>query len=305
MILAAMLAGAGVGLGVFLGWRALHPQPPALARVFAGFDKPGLSVADVAPGGISGRSEWLDSTGGAVLDWLDRVGLTDSDELSRRLRVLEVPAERYAFTKLAAGIAGFLLPVLVGAVLAATGVPVPAGVLGLAALVLAGVGFFYPDLGLTERVEQRRRGFRHALSAYLDLVTVILAGGGGLETALWAAADSGDGWAFTELRHALKAARLSGMTPWAAFDRLGEDLGVEELRELAASAYLAGDQGARIRASLAAKADSMRANQTALIEAQAEATTEKMLLPVVALVVGMILFIGFGVVDAISTPPSP
>ena len=38
------------------------------------------------------------------------------------------------------------------------------------------------------------------------------------------------------------------------------------------------------------------------IEAQAEAATEKMLLPVIALVVGMILFIGFGVVQAISTP---
>jgi hypothetical protein len=71
---------------------------------------------------------------------------------------------------------------------------------------------------------------------------------------------------------------------------------------LAASARLAGDQGARIRASLAAKADSMRAAQTAAIEAEAEAATEKMLLPVVTLVVGMILFIGFGVVQAISTP---
>jgi hypothetical protein len=46
----------------------------------------------------------------------------------------------------------------------------------------------------------------------------------------------------------------------------------------------------------------MRATQTAAIEAQAEAATEKMLLPVVGLVVGMILFIGFGVVEAISTP---
>ena len=49
-------------------------------------------------------------------------------------------------------------------------------------------------------------------------------------------------------------------------------------------------------------ADTMRANQTAALEAQAEAATEKMLLPVVTLVVGMILFIGFGVVQAISTP---
>lgn len=54
----------------------------------------------------------------------------------------------------------------------------------------------------------------------------------------------------------------------------------------------------------------MRTHQTASIEAQGEAATEKMLLPVVALVVGMILFIGFGVVQAItiateSTLPPP
>jgi hypothetical protein len=133
-------------------------------------------------------------------------------------------------------------------------------------------------------------------------VTIILAGGGGLETALHTAADLGGGWPFAEIRGALNTARLTNRTPWDLFDDLGTRLGVAELRELAASARLAGDQGARIRASLAAKADSMRAAQTAAIEAEAEAATEKMLLPVVTLVVGMILFIGFGVVQAISTP---
>ena len=150
--------------------------------------------------------------------------------------------------------------------------------------------------------QRRRRDFRHSLSAYLDLVTIILAGGGGLETALQTAADLGDGWAFDEIRAALRRARLTNRTPWDLFDELGSDLGIDELRELAASAHLAGDQGARIRDSLAAKADTMRANQTAALEAQAEAATEKMLLPVVTLVLGMILFIGFGVVQAISTP---
>ena len=74
------------------------------------------------------------------------------------------------------------------------------------------------------------------------------------------------------------------------------------LRELAASARLAGDHGARLPDSLSAKADSPPAHQTAMVEARAEAATEKMLLPVVALVVGMILFVGYGVVEAISTP---
>jgi len=186
--------------------------------------------------------------------------------------------------------------------LTASGVSVSPVLTVLLAAGLGLAGFVWPDLGLSEQIERRRRDFRHSLSAYLDLVTIILAGGGGLETALQTAADLGDGWAFAEIRAVLRKARLTNRTPWKVFDELGEELGVTELRELAASAHLAGDQGARIRASLAAKADSMRATQTAVIEAQAETATEKMLLPVVALVVGMILFIGFGVVQAISTP---
>jgi pilus assembly protein TadC len=233
---------------------------------------------------------------------LESTGLVDLGQLGTRLRALGKPVEAYVFEKLLGGIAGFVVPIVFSLVLTAGGVPVsPALTVGLAVLMSL-AGFMYPDLGLSDRIERRRRDFRHSLSAYLDLVTIILAGGGGLETALQVSADVGDGWAFAEIRSALRRARLTGHTPWEVFDDLGAELGIDELRELAAAAHLAGDQGARIRASLAAKADSMRANQTAAIEAQAEAATEKMLLPVVTLVVGMILFIGFGVVQAISTP---
>ena len=50
----------------------------------------------------------------------------------------------------------------------------------------------------------------------------------------------------------------SGEPPWPGLDRLGTELGVPELNELAASVTLAGDEGARVRASIAAKARAMR-----------------------------------------------
>ena len=301
-VVAVMLTGAGFGLGVHLLWRAVQPGPAPLARVLADLEQPGLSVTDLEASRPSAGHRTADRLGRAALGFLEATGLSDTDRLRRRLRTLDKPVERHAYEKLLGGIAGLAIPTVFGLVLAAAGVAVSPGMVGLVAAGLAATGFLYPDLGLTEQVERRRRAFRHSLSAYLDLVTIILAGGGGLETALHSAAESGDGWAFAEIRQALRRARLSGRTPWEIFDELGGTLGVDELRELAASAHLAGDQGARIRASLAAKADSMRAHQTAAIEAQAEAATEKMLLPVVALVVGMILFIGFGVVQAISAP---
>ncbi|MGH9222264.1 MAG: type II secretion system F family protein [Acidimicrobiales bacterium] len=296
-VLAVAVAGAGVGLGLFLAVRAVWPPPMPLDRALADLTRP--RHTSPAPGSPHRTTARLGSFSVRVLE---ATGLVDVGVLHTRLRILGKPLEAHAYEKLAGGIAGFLLPILFAVAVGAAGVSISPAVIAVAAVGVGLAGFVYPDLGLADRIERRRRDFRHSLSAYLDLVTIILAGGGGLETALQTAADLGDGWAFDEIRAALRRARLTNRTPWDLFDELGSELGIDELRELAASAHLAGDQGARIRDSLAAKADTMRANQTAALEAQAEAATEKMLLPVVTLVVGMILFIGFGVVQAISTP---
>jgi tight adherence protein C len=299
-LLAVMIAGAGIGFGVVLGFRALFPRPTPLSKALADLERPRRSLAESDTASVT--SGVADRIGQVVIRVFESTGLVDLGQLRRRLRALGKPIEAHAFEKLLGGVAGLLIPVMFSLVLTAAGVSVSPGVIVALAVGLSLAGFMYPDLGLSDQIERRRRDFRHSLSAYLDLVTIILAGGGGLETALQTSADLGDGWAFAEIRAALRRARLTSRTPWDVFDDLGEELGVDELRELAAAAHLAGDRGARIRASLAAKADSMRASQTAAIEAQAEAATEKMLLPVVTLVVGMILFIGFGVVQAISTP---
>jgi pilus assembly protein TadC len=295
-VLAVTVAGAGIGLGLFLAVRAVWPPPVPLGRALADLTRPRYPTPDAA------ESQGAARIGSAALRLLEASGLVDTGALRHRLRIIGKPVEAHAYEKLLAGIAGFLLPIVFAATVGVAGVSISPAVIAVAAVGLFVAGFVYPDLGLAERIERRRRDFRHSLSAYLDLVTIILAGGGGLETALHTVADLGDGWAFDDIRRALRTARLTNRTPWDAFDELGADLDIDELRELAASAHLAGDQGARIRDSLAAKADTMRANQTAALEAQAETATEKMLLPVVTLVVGMILFIGFGVVQAISTP---
>lgn len=301
-LVVAALVGAAVGGGLLIGYRALRPGPPRLTAVLSHLERSGRSVAELRLVEGTGLPPLWERLGHSTLGLLGATGIFDTGQLRRRLRTLDKTPERHAFHKLVGVAIGCALPLVVMAMMAAAGVAVAPGWFVAAAAALAAAGFFYPDLGLADQVESRRRAFRHALSAYLDLVTIILAGGGGLETALGAAAESGDGWAFSEIRRTLRRARLAGDTPWEGFDRLGTELGVDELRELAASAHLAGDHGARIRASLSAKADSLRAHQTAAAEARAEAATEKMLLPVVGLVVGMILFIGYGVVEAISTP---
>ncbi len=162
-----------------------------------------------------------------------------------------------------------------------------------------------PDVVLRDEAEKRRRAFRHALSSYLDLVNVLLAGGAGIETALYAAADAGDGWGYQTIRAELRRARLTGQSPWDTFAQLDERLGINELAELAASVSLAGSHGARIRASLAAKADTLRGHQVAEAEAAAEAATERMTVPVAVLLFGFLVFIASPAVVQITSVSGP
>ena len=162
-------------------------------------------------------------------------------------------------------------------------------------------GFVLPDLGIRSDAARRRRDFRHALGSFLDLVVVALAGGGGVETALGDAASIGNSWAFDLMRRALDGARLARETPWSALGRLGTELGIGELSELAASVSLAGTEGAKVRASLAAKAASLRTHELAEAETADQAATERMSLPIVMLFAGFLFFIGFPAVERVLT----
>lgn len=180
----------------------------------------------------------------------------------------------------------------IGAVVVASAVSDGVLVVG-AALIGAVVGFLSPSLVLRSRAKARRRTFVHAFSAYLDLVNVLLAGGAGIETALISAAEAGDGWAFGTLRASLVRARLSRRSPWTELRVLGTRWGMNEVIEVAGSMNLSGDHGARIRSSLAARADSMRARQVAEIEAIAQSATERMGLPMMLLFVGFMVLLGY------------
>jgi tight adherence protein C len=126
-----------------------------------------------------------------------------------------------------------------------------------------------------------------------------LAGGAGVESALRDAAAIGEGWSFVQLHNALETTVLTGETPWAVLSRLGAELSVPELAELAASLSLAGTEGARVRESLAVKATSLRDHALAEAEAEAQSTTERMAVPVVMLFLGFLVLIGYPAVHAI------
>ena len=154
-------------------------------------------------------------------------------------------------------------------------------------------GGLLPLVGVRADATRRRRACRHALSSYLDLVAIRLAGGAGIDTALTDSAHAGAGWVFHQIDTTLGAARLAGRPPWTGFKLLGDSLGVPEFAELAASMALAGDEGARVRVSLAAKATAMRVRALAETERHAHAASERMSLPLVILMAGFVIFLGY------------
>ena len=298
MIVLALM-GAGVGVGAWLVTRSLAPRPRPLTAIELGLSRPGVPAAQEPAAHRPAR----DRVAAVAARLLPTVG--DHADRSQLLRLTGRTGERHALDKLIGAIGGFTGTALLGAGLTLTGVAPPPAVLAVAAALVGVGGFLLPDLLLRDEAEKRRRAFRHALSSYLDLVNVILAGGGGIETSLHAAAEAGDGRAFASIRRALDRARLTNRSPWETFAELGDDLGIEELAELAASVELAGSQGARIRASLAAKADSLRGHQIAETEAAAEAATERMTIPVAVLLFGFLVFIAYPAVQQITTVSNP
>jgi Flp pilus assembly protein TadB len=280
VIAVVAVLGAAAGLGLLIVGRALRPAPTPLAAILAGLDPPTPSRAAQVPAASAAALRLLRSAGVVI------------DDAHPDLVVVERAAADHALRKLATAVAAAAAIAALGRGAAAL-LPVGAAVVLLGAAGAAAGGFVFPDLALREEAARRRRAFRHALSAYLDLVNVILAGGGGIDSALHAAADAGDGPAFAQLRHALARARLTGRSPWDVFAELGQRLDVGELAELAASVSLAGTHGARIRLSLAAKADALRGHQQAEVETDAESATERMTIPVAVLLFGFLVFIAY------------
>ncbi|MFD8497738.1 type II secretion system F family protein [Amycolatopsis sp. NPDC059657] len=282
----ALGAGAGIGLWALAVW--LFPPRPALGTILA------RSSAPPAPPPIVTADDtgFAAKLGRPFVSPLRALGLP-SDRLTRDLTVIGRPVSTHLAEKAILAVAGILAPALLQILLSLAGLSLGFEFPIIAGLVLACAGFLFPDLRAKSEAAKLRAGFRHALSAYLDLVWITLAGGAGVDSALNDSVAIGHGWAFTQIQRALDTARLTRTTPWATLRQLGDELAVTELSELAASVSLAGTEGAKVRVSLAAKAAALRTHQITDAEGDAQAATERMSLPVMSLFLGFLAFIAY------------
>jgi Flp pilus assembly protein TadB len=293
----AALSGATVGLGVFLLIRALFPARPGLVARIRALDA--VREGDEAPRmRLIATNEKVSAFRQGLGERLARLYAARGWEVRSvraDLMLLGRSFEGFLATKALLAVSGLLIfPVLVAWVFLmgwgfAPQVPLWTAV--LAAIVF----FFLPDLQVRREAAARRRDFRHAVGAFLDLVAMNLAGGRGVPEALMMAvsvADDGN-WAMARIREALGNARIVGITPWQALGRLGDEINVDELRDLSAALGLVADDGAKVRASLTARAATLRRRELAEIEGQAGERSQSMLVAQLLLCAGFVVFLSF------------
>lgn len=210
--------------------------------------------------------------------------------------------ELVVVSKVAGFAIGFVVPTAAATVInVVAGYHLPVAVVVPAALVLGCVLFCVPDLEVHHLARVRRREFRQALSVYLDLVALEMAGSAAPAEALPAAARIGNAWPMTLLHEVLQHATLAGRDHWAALSALGQRIGVGELEDLAGLVDLVGRDGARVRQTLNARASTLRRRELAEIESDAGRRDQSILLAQVIIAVGFFVFLGYPAITSLTT----
>jgi tight adherence protein C len=304
-VIVAIIAGAAVGLSLcFLAWAVIPARADnvaVLGRIEAArAARPWVSVRE--PNLPSDRLGKLKALAGARVNGvLSRRGV-DAATLRQDLAMVDREFEDFAGGGLLAFVVTFFATLLVGALIVAAGVHwIPPASLFPAALGLALVIVFARLQDVHRLAEERRREFRRALSAYLDLVAMSVLGGTGLPEALPAAAAVGKGWPFRLLAETLDRARdMSGpLSAPTELGNLGRRIGISELRDLASALSLTGEQGARIGKTLIDRAKTLRDRDTADVQGRAAERDSSLQVAEVGIGAGFLLFVTYPLIVSV------
>ncbi|MFI1681217.1 type II secretion system F family protein [Streptomyces sp. NPDC020607] len=294
-----VVIGAILGLGIFVLVRALMPSKRSAIATVARIDamrargaayESQRATTDTENPGRFGTMRGR--VGRRVADFYLQQGW-EQRSLRADLAVLDRSWEKFLATKVLLAAAGVFFGPFLFAVIYTLGVGRSPIIPVWLALMFGALFFFLPDLEVRRDAADKRRDLRRVIGAYLDLVSMSLAGGRGLPEALMAAAEVSDGWATQRIRSALADARITGVSQWQALGSLGEELGVEELKDLSASLALVADDGAKVRESLASRAETMRHRELAEIEGSAGEKSQSMLVAQLLLCAGFLVFLIF------------
>ncbi len=285
-----LVAGGGLGIGLWLLLVAVVPAKPSLAASLAVLRGNAAASADASRWTSRRRPAWQVQVGRGVEEAAQALGLRFRS-LRKDLAVMHQALEAHLATKVLYAVGGGLVGLALAALLVLAGMPASLVLPLWLALALAGIGWLLPDWRLRRAAAARRASLRYAAGALLNLVSINLAGGAEVEQALHNALRISDGWAFTLLHNTARRAQLNREKIWDALGRLGETFDVDDLAQLAQSISLAGDEGARMREALIAMAASIGQRELAEAETKANEASEHMVLPLAMLAFGFTTFL--------------
>jgi len=289
-VILIILAGIGVGSGLLLVLRGLFPAHLTLR---AALDNLSGTRSDRSLADFAGASRERAGSAGKFAAQALEVNIARVPRLAEMvvpdLAITGTPPETFAIKVVAYAIAMALMVPLLAIAAATAGIHVGVEVPVLGVVVLGIGGAAMPFIDLHSAAERRRRHFLHSLATYASLVSMAMAGSMGWSSALEAASSvSTTDWAMDEIAQVLLWSQAYHRPPWEGLDRLAERFALSDLSDLARSMAQAGE-GARIRDTLETKASSLRLSETTDLEHDAQAVTQKMLLP------GVLLMAGYGV----------
>jgi type II secretion system (T2SS) protein F len=277
-LVAGVLGGSLVGLGVFLVIREALPATPALAPALRRLHAPG-GVAAATTIRHAGNPDWLGGLSRYVRP------------PTRELALLGQTAEQYTLSLVLSALVGFAAPAVCSALAAVFGLGVPFAVPVVGSPTLAAVCAFLAHRSLIAKADRARAEFRRAVCTYLDLVALQLSAAHGPVHALEQAAGVCDGWVFDRVRQALRMAQLQMHSPWDELRDLAERIGVPELGDVGAIMQSSGTEGAPVHETLRSRADSLRDQVRTDNLAKAETITGRLDIPGALLVFVLMGFI--------------
>lgn len=259
---------------IVTGWRQPRPRLEAAVRRLhrPAVERPGHDRFDLVTrlGELGSRSPVIRQRLGSIA----------------ALRIIGRPLTTHTGYLIVASIAGLVVPSVLLGLLALAGVVdlgvfVPLGV-SVVAAVLAPLVVHSAAIA---EADEKHIDLRHELSAYLDMVTMLLAGNAGHEGALSQAAASGDGLLFRQLRRRMREVATTGRSLVGALTLVADDFDLPELEQVASAAALSAAEGSPVAKTLAAKCSTLRSTLAADDEARARVRNDQVTPPLVGMAV--------------------
>jgi Flp pilus assembly protein TadB len=272
IVIIIVLAGGGVGLGLFLILREFAPGVPAL----------GPALRQLRGPTIDGSDRVRASSPLTVVGSHLRIP-------HRELALIGYTPERYMAEKVGFPVVGLLFPPVFSLILAVSGIRLGIVIPAAVGLLLAVVFFFLVDVSVRQKAAAAREEFSRHVAVYLDLIALELAASRGPTEALERAAAVGGGWVSRRIRETLQNSRLRVELPWEGLKQVADEIGVPDLGDVGDIMTLVGDEGAQVYDTLRSRADSLRAALLAKDEERANTATTMLYIPTSLLV--FVLFI--------------